>query len=549
MIPRLRSLRAERASSIYNAAIYVLILTLSCLASLALRKDRNWDLLNYHFYDPYMFLTGRLGFDFFPAQIPNYLNPLMDIPTYFMITSFKPWVVGAIMGIWHGLNLILAYRITRRIFQFLSPFMVALLATSVTILSANGSIIWGLWGTFMGDLTISIYVLASLNLLLSAWNTPSGKARTRQIIWAGLLLGLGTGLKATSAAYAIPLIMLTLFFGNSFIERLRTLIVFALACLVGFLLTYGYWAWILQSQYGNPFFPFYNAIFRSPLIAPVSLSDFLHWMPKTFLSSIRLPFTFFLNGGGLEQAEVPCRAWRPGIAFLGLLLLAIVLLWRLIRRRWVGRLFPPHAIPMIILILFFLFSWAIWQLEFAYFRYTAPIEFIIPLVVLAAAYLIIPRVHALVGAVVVMFILLIPTTQPLDYGRSPWTDDYFEINIPAALHLEDSQVLIADVDRPLAYFVPFFPASTQVLRITSNMDGLLYTTSKTLLISQIEDQLHKPLKKFVMYVEDSTTDPQSRINQVLAYYALQIQPGICSRITSIVLVATLCPVDRSPGNP
>src|SRR4051812_6447393 len=103
IILRRNSWTAERSLSTFNIAISLLILALSCAASLALGKDRNWDLLNYHFYDPYMFLTGRLGFDYFPAQTPTYLNPLIDIPTYLMITSFKPRVVGAIMGLWHGL--------------------------------------------------------------------------------------------------------------------------------------------------------------------------------------------------------------------------------------------------------------------------------------------------------------------------------------------------------------------------------------------------------------------------------------------------------------
>jgi hypothetical protein len=314
--------------TVYNSAFYILVLVLSCAASLLLGKDRNWDLLNYHFYNPYMFLTGRLGFDYFPAQTPTFLNPLMDIPTYLMITNFKPWVVGAIMGVWHGLNLILVYQIVYRVFNFLSPFKVAILASLITILSATGSIIWGLWGTFMGDLTVSIFVLAGIKLLLLAIDPISGKLQIRQIIWSGLFVGLGTGLKATSAIYAIPLIALTLLGSGNLSERSRALIGFALSCLVGFLMTYGYWAFILQIRFGSPFFPYYNGIFRSPFVASANLSDFLHWMPNSIIGHLFLPFTFFLDGGGLGQAEVPFRDWRPAVAFTMLLILGMNILWR-----------------------------------------------------------------------------------------------------------------------------------------------------------------------------------------------------------------------------
>jgi hypothetical protein len=46
-------------------------------AAVALGQDTNWDLRNYHLYNGYAALTGRLDRDIAPAQIQTYLNPTL----------------------------------------------------------------------------------------------------------------------------------------------------------------------------------------------------------------------------------------------------------------------------------------------------------------------------------------------------------------------------------------------------------------------------------------------------------------------------------------
>src|SRR5271154_3588421 len=51
------------------------------LVGLSLGADTNWDLLNYHFLDPYWVLTNHMH-DVMPATRQTYANPLLDIPFY-----------------------------------------------------------------------------------------------------------------------------------------------------------------------------------------------------------------------------------------------------------------------------------------------------------------------------------------------------------------------------------------------------------------------------------------------------------------------------------
>ena len=68
--------------------IFAFCFIASGLRSLSLGKDANWDLRNYHWYNAWSVLNGRLGFDLAPAQLQTYHNPLADLPFYGLASAF-----------------------------------------------------------------------------------------------------------------------------------------------------------------------------------------------------------------------------------------------------------------------------------------------------------------------------------------------------------------------------------------------------------------------------------------------------------------------------
>ena len=46
--------------------------------SIYLGQDTNWDLMNYHLYNPYAYINDRLSLDLAPAGIQTYFNPFLD---------------------------------------------------------------------------------------------------------------------------------------------------------------------------------------------------------------------------------------------------------------------------------------------------------------------------------------------------------------------------------------------------------------------------------------------------------------------------------------
>src|SRR4051812_3060581 len=80
--------------------------------ALALGQDANWDLRNYHWYNAYAFLTGRLHTDF-GASTPY--NPALDIPLYLAASALPAKVFSFLLGTIHGLNYIALYFLGRAV--------------------------------------------------------------------------------------------------------------------------------------------------------------------------------------------------------------------------------------------------------------------------------------------------------------------------------------------------------------------------------------------------------------------------------------------------
>src|SRR2546425_5096832 len=64
------------------AGLAAAMLAAGAISTFLLRQDVNWDLRNYHFYNAWAFVHGRLGWDLAPAQGGTFHNPLPDPPFY-----------------------------------------------------------------------------------------------------------------------------------------------------------------------------------------------------------------------------------------------------------------------------------------------------------------------------------------------------------------------------------------------------------------------------------------------------------------------------------
>lgn len=118
MVPTLRILRAIPPAARPWLGL-ALSLALAGTASILLRQDSNWDLMNYHLYNAWAFVHDRHGLDWAPAQLQSFHSPFLDLPFYALVAADVParaiaFVLAVPTGIaWYCFARIAATQVTR----------------------------------------------------------------------------------------------------------------------------------------------------------------------------------------------------------------------------------------------------------------------------------------------------------------------------------------------------------------------------------------------------------------------------------------------------
>ena len=475
--------RFPLSHTLFWAIIYFVALG---IISVILGQDVSWDLRNYHFYNPYMLLTGRFKYDVLPAQIQTFFNPLIDVPFFVAVYYLKlpPIVVGFLMGGFHGLNQWLVHLITYHSLDKVSERYKITLSIAAAITSIFGAAYISELGTSIGDNTTSVFVLGGLFFIVSSLgkNLP---IPSKNILLAGLLLGLATGFKLTNALYSISFLVAINFLPNSWSEKLRNLILSILSMAVGFSLTAGYWIILMWTKFANPLFPFYNKIFQSPYIETDYNFKGIQYLPKDIWQWLFYP-VYFIQRQTLVS-EVPFQDSRLAITYLLIILLIVVIIFRAISKRNLSS--EPdltHGAFLGFLLPFYLTAYSIWLVGFSIYRYLMPLELISPtLIILIIAYLY-PRRKPLLIINLLIFSLIVTTVKPMDWWRMGWSDHYFSIDRQALVQYQDD-VIVLWGGEPVGYVVPYFPSNTRFLRITGNF-GLSPHTKMSKIAEEIIDK-------------------------------------------------------------
>ena len=410
--------------------------------SLALGQDANWDLLNYHRYNPHAFLGGRIGFDLAPGQWQSYFNPTLDLFYHALNSALPAPLAGFIMGTLHGLNVVLVLAIARLLLPA-EPRLALLLALAGCLGPAFLSEV----GNTMGDNLTALCVLSALWLVLARWQAPSLAA----LAAAGLLAGVGAGLKLTNAMYALALCGALLALALPFWLRVRAAFVFGAAVLAGIALAAGHWFWTMWSVFGNPLFPQFNQLFLAPLAAPIGIGD-SGWLPQGLLEKLLWPFIFTLNPKRVFELPMRQLVWPV------LYLLALALPLR--------RVAPPAG-PLRGFLLFFALAYLVWLNLFGIYRYLVPLELLAPLAVLLLARLLLPARRATALALGVVALCAAVVLPFHSWGHTGWHRQAFHAQAPLIPAPRESMVITVTGDPPLGWLVPFFPPELAFVSLAS----------------------------------------------------------------------------------
>jgi hypothetical protein len=448
---------ALNTAGAWNKAIWIGPLVLG-LVSLLLGQDDSWDMKNYHIYNPWALLNGRLDMDMAPAQWQSYFNPALDLVHHFLNAAMPAPLAGFIMGALHGINFVLVMMIARSMLQ---PLRAADTVRLPLLLAVAGMCSVGFLselGNSMGDNLSAVFVLGSLCLLLRQWDALTGwsAATARLTLVSGLVMGLGAGLKLTNATYAVALCVALLTLPGTAWLRVRIAFVFGVGVLCGVALTAGYWFATMWKQFGNPLFPQFNKIFGSPLALPSGVIDNTH-VPQSLFETLAWPLVFSMH---FERvSELVFRQWLWPVLYV--LFLALVAKWLF---EHVLTVVPPR---IRFLFVFFVLAFVAWMELFGIHRYLVPLELLGPLVVWLLLHRLLHEEQArIVGAWTLIAISLI--VFPFrTWGHTPWASQAIRAELPSWPAPETSIVFTALAHPPSGWMVKLLPPQVRVISVGS----------------------------------------------------------------------------------
>ncbi len=457
------------------------------LVAVSLGKDGDWDFANYHWYNAYAFLNGRLGFDMAVAHQPTYYNPVVDVPYYWLATHVSSWAAVFAIGLVQGLNIVALFFIARASLSDDLPHR-RLLCIGLALAGGCGATAVSMIGRTAYDNVLSTLVLAGLAVLLSAPRRPL------IVFIAGIFLGSAAGLKLVEMFYCIGFAAALFVIPGDLKSRATRVIAGAVGGLLGWILFGAYWAWVMWHNMGNPFFPYFNTLFHSPL---VGTGDFRNtaFLPETLFQALAFPFRYLLDWTRAD--DVPFRDFFFAISYVAIpVATAFWIAGRAARDGFVTR----EAAR--ILFVFVAVCYVPWLFMFAVHRYLVGLEILSPVLIVAAIGML-PfafRRRAIAAAVVIALAL---AGGLYSFGvRAPLGDPYVQmINAPVIPHPDNTMILMTGT-MPLAYLIPELPPQIPVLRVSNYMtdadDHTLMTAQMRMRSDAFKGEMYFLISEFEM---------------------------------------------------
>jgi hypothetical protein len=487
------------------------------LLALWLGADASWDLRNYHWYNPYAYLNNRD--DFLPSQSQFFLNPWLDVPFYVAATHLPLKLVYFLFGVVQGLNfplvfmlgyLTLIIRDTRRKTAACAA-LAALGCLSAIGISEIGCVFY--------DNVTSIGVL--LSALLLAWRLDFllkgdlTQAMAKAALF-GLPIGLCVGLKMTCASFCVGECFALLVVST--VSRRGFLVTFGFGCgaVLGFIVTYGHWAWHLYSLYDSPTFPYFNRLFHAPLVPPVAIGDY-------FISGgmAKLLHPYMIVVDPYLANEIIWKDWR--IPILYTLLIAAAGTFLLRPKKPDGGPLAESG-PGRFLLWMGAASYFTWISFDAVYRYLLPLDMLAPLMIVICAGALPGDLRTRWQTAASALIVIVFTIHPGSWGRHHvWPEKVAALSGAPLPDKPDTLVLMAGLNA-YAYLLPEFPPQLHFVRVESRAFSADDDMGIAKLMQAKAEDHKGPLKLFMPARHVADTE------KLLRFLGLGIVPKSCKTL-------------------
>ena len=311
----------------YRWLVYSACVVLALACNYVLGKDMAWDTLNYHLYLGFSALNNRFGQDYFPAGALAYLNPFAYIPFYAMVRAGLPALVASsIFAAVHSIILWLTFELGVSVCPSKDDRTRVLAGSCAVVLAFINPILMQQIGSCFADITTAELALAGWLLLASAVRVP----RLSRVIWAGLILGAASALKLSNALPAVSTFAMLAMLPLGWRDRIRYGFLYGIPLGIGFVIVSAPWSYHLEQVFGNPMFPMFNNIVRSPEFTTEPMAHY-RFVPESIADALWRPFAM-INPTPMVHEELSAPDPRYAILIVLGILFITSWLWKRLHR-------------------------------------------------------------------------------------------------------------------------------------------------------------------------------------------------------------------------
>ena len=435
--------------------------------TLLLGKDTNEDLLNYHLYTAHAFLNYDLASDFMGSSAQRYLNPIGYLPFYFMFQAgWHSVLIGIVLGSFQGMALFFLWRILRG--QVFADTARANTWSIASLFFAMSSPVYlgVLGGTFLDGTTL-VFIMAGLMLACS--RVGGDKTPKAAMFWAGILFGIATGLKLTSVIFGIATAVVFIVAMRGTKQGWVDVGRFVIGSFVATVASSGFWFYKLYQEFGNPVFPLFNHVFKSPDFT-TAIATHSRFMVSNLEELVTLPFRMASVHSWIyvESAAPDLRFAVIAIVAIALALLALhARIRRAASRVMAGsaqRTAPDARNSSVgaYLVMTWMAMFALWQMTSGNGRYALPVMLLAgPVVVLLVRRLTISdasqlRILIVIGALQLFHVVSAGNPR---WTTEAWHPKWLDITVASKLAAEPYGFLTTGINTQSAAALYFHPDS------------------------------------------------------------------------------------------
>jgi hypothetical protein len=527
----------KRVATSPRLLVYIACALLALVTSCRLGKDMQWDTLDYHLYAGFGAIHDRFSLDYFAAAPQSYLIPYVYAPFYLLVASGLNAVeVAGILAVIQSAILWLTYELALVVAPCGSARGRIAVGASAALLAFANPVLMEQFGSSFADITTGELVLAGVLVLIGAVRTPSAW----RIAGAGFLLGAATALKLTNSLAAISLTVVPLFLPVRWPKRFGCATLYGLGAGLSFALVSLPWSIRLERHFGNPLFPLFNGVFRSPEYLTAPVVDY-RFIPTSLVAALWRPFAMMARVR-MVHVETPA----PDLRYALLAVLAVLL----VLARWVSRSRggqtagrdvggPGQGRALLALGCAFLVNWVVWLKLFGNSRYFIPMACVAAVLVMAlACRLLMARPRVLTGVITAILLAQIYQVQAGAAFRPayPWEGEpWFDVSIPAAVASQPALYLSIDVQSN-SFVVPYLPAGSGFINLEGDYvlgpDGANGARVREL-IKRFSPHLRVLVLDSRVDAERDTDVPHlDNVNDAVEPFGLRVDSNSCSRIVA-----------------